>query len=272
MLGRHSIAVAAALMLTTALGCSEITPAAPTPSPVSDSSSDGSTLKATAPRLVSPVNDLRLDSLQATLTIANAAGKYSNADFEYRFELYQDDTFVANSCRVPAGAGGGTSWRVPFDLELDRRYKWRARAEMGPHNGPWSDFQLFRSLDYRGIVPRPTGGAWPTSGPAIVDYVARAFPQYLVATPTDDERIANMEFLRDRIIETGVCGGLLLARNLKRGVGPHSIDALAWRDGGAEDEVVDLASAYDDHDVPLRLHWQIVLGPPGYDPYPHPGC
>ena len=81
------------------------------------------------------------------------------------------------------------------------------------------------------IVPRPTNGVWPSSGPAIVDYVGRAFPQYLVVTATDDERIANMEFLRDRIIETGVCGGLLLARNLKRGIGPHSIDALAWRDG-----------------------------------------
>ena len=271
MLGRNCVAVGAALVLATALGCSQITPIAPSQSPVADSSSDGSTLKATAPRLVAPINDLRLDSLTATLTIANSSGTYTNGAFEYRFELYIDDQFVANSFRVPAGAAGGTSWRVPFDLQLDRRYKWRARAEMGPHSGPWSDFQLFRSLDYRGIVPRPTNGVWPNNGLAIVNYVANAFPQYLVVTKTDDERVANMEFLRDRIIETGVCGGMLLARNLKRGTGPHSIDALAWRDGG-EDEVVDLASAYDDHEDPLRLHWIIVEGPPGYDPQPHPGC
>jgi hypothetical protein len=113
---------------------------------------------------------------------------------------------------------------------------------------------------------------WPSEGEAIIAYIANAFPQYLVATATDNERIANMEFLRDRIIETGVCGGLLLARNLKRGTGPHSIDAIAWRDGGSEDEVVDIGAGFDDHHVPLRLHWVIVEGPPGYDPYPHPGC
>jgi hypothetical protein len=38
-------------------------------------------------------------------------------------------------------------------------------------------------------------------------------------------------------------------------------------------EVVDIASAYDEFRAPLRLHWFIVAGPPGYDPLPnHPGC
>lgn len=81
-----------------------------------------------------------------------------------------------------------------------------------------------------------------------------------------------MEFLRDRIIEAGICGGLDLAWNLKRGVGPHSIDALAWRTGGV-DEVVDVGAAFDDTSSELRLQWSIVGGPPGYDRYePRPTC
>jgi hypothetical protein len=80
-----------------------------------------------------------------------------------------------------------------------------------------------------------------------------------------------MEFLRDRIIETGICGGMDLAWNRKRGTGPHSIDALAWRTGGRV-EVVDVGVAYDDTSRPLRLTWNIVAGPPGYDPYPRPNC
>ena len=43
------------------------------------------------------------------------------------------------------------------------------------------------------------------------------------------QRQANMEFLRDRIIEAGKCGGLDLGLNLKRGGPDISIDFLAWR-------------------------------------------
>jgi hypothetical protein len=80
-----------------------------------------------------------------------------------------------------------------------------------------------------------------------------------------------MEFLRDRIIEVGICGGLDLAWNLKRGVGPHSHDAVAWRVNGRV-EVVDIASGYDDTSTTLRLQWIIVAGPPGYDAYPMGRC
>jgi hypothetical protein len=81
-----------------------------------------------------------------------------------------------------------------------------------------------------------------------------------------------MEFLRDRVIETGICGGLDLGRNLKRGVGPYSIDALAWKLPSGFVEVVDIGFAYDDTSIPLRLTWGIVEGPPGYDGYPAFTC
>jgi hypothetical protein len=65
-----------------------------------------------------------------------------------------------------------------------------------------------------------------------------------------------------------------LGWNKKRGTGPHSIDALAWRHDGIVD-VVDFALAYDATDRPMRLQW-LVLNPnggPGYDGYsPMPVC
>jgi hypothetical protein len=102
--------------------------------------------------------------------------------------------------------------------------------------------------------------------------VGATYPDKMAAGVSLDQRLANMEFLRDRVIEAGICGGLDLGWNRKRGTGPHSIDALAWRHNGVDD-VVDIGSAYDDTSRPLQLQWAIVAGPPGYDPYsPRPAC
>ena len=77
-----------------------------------------------------------------------------------------------------------------------------------------------------------------------------------------------MEFLRDRVIELGNCSGLLLARNRKSN-GHLSIDAINWRHGEQDiNDVVDIASAYDDTGRQLELHWIVVPGPAGWDPIP----
>ncbi|MCC7044254.1 MAG: hypothetical protein IT183_10340 [Acidobacteria bacterium] len=120
--------------------------------------------------------------------------------------------------------------------------------------------------------PAPSIPCVSSDGWLIVQCIERAFPERLVAGVSHDQRVANMAFLRDRIIEAGRCGGLDLAWNLKRGVGPHSIDALAWRHANGFVDVVDIGAAYDDTSRPLELNWLVVAGPPGYDPYPHPGC
>ena len=124
-----------------------------------------------------------------------------------------------------------------------------------------------------GEAPAPVPTVFPSTGPEVVATVAARYPERLVAGVTPAERLANMEFLRDRIIETGICGGMMLAWNLKRGIGPRSIDAIDWRHG-AEDinDVVDLAADYDNVNVPLRLHWTVTAGPAGWDPYPQPSC
>ena len=155
------------------------------------------------------------------------------------------------------------------------------RITDGKNTGPWSRTETFRTPVAPVVVPPPPpppgggggggGSCASNNGELIVQCISAKYPSYLAAGVSLDQRIANMSFLRDRVIEAGICGGLDLAWNLKRGTGPHSIDALAWRTGG-KDEVVDIGAAYDDTSKPLTLMWTIVEGPPGYDPYPPFSC
>ena len=103
---------------------------------------------------------------------------------------------------------------------------------------------------------------YPNNGKAVIDCVERKYPQYLVAHVSVDRRKANMAFLRDRIIEIGICGGMNLAWNMKRGGPEKSIDFLAWHDG-RQWIGVDIGRAYDATNRKLDLVWGI------YGPTPH---
>ena len=64
-----------------------------------------------------------------------------------------------------------------------------------------------------------------------------------------------------------------LGWNLKRGVGPRSIDALGWRHGPQMiHDVVDIACAWEHTHAPLRLQWVLVPGPAGWEPPAVPRC
>ena len=270
-------ASAAAALLVVAIGCTQSS-APLSPSAAlggTDAAADGSNLKAPAPTLISPVGGTRIDSVRPLLVVTSVNARFTATPaFGYLFEVStMGGQVVAQSPLLGAGVNNQTAYQLTSDLQLDTQYQWRARVELDGKVGPWSAFGQFLTIDYRGLVPRPPGGAWPTNGNAVVNYVAAAFPERLRPT-SFDKRVADMEFLRDRIIEAGRCGGLDLARNLKRGIGPHSIDAIAWRTGGRV-AVMDLASGYDENQLPLRLKWQEVDGPPGYDGsfnLLHPGC
>jgi len=269
------IAAGLAGVIAMAAGCSRgsESPTSPTAATAPEGAAlpDGSTLKATAPSLQSPTGGGRIDTTRPNLVVGRSQGRHVPATFQYVFEISTPGgTIVHTSPKVLSNADQIT-YRAP-DLELDTAYRWRARAELGSYFGPWSAYGEFLTIDYRGLVPRPANGVWPSNGDAVVGYVAASFPERLVPTSTLNQRIANMEFLRDRIIETARCGGMDVTWNLKRGVGPHSHDAVAWRDGPRV-RVIDIASAFDDNRSTLRLHWVEVAGPPGYDPYRnHPGC
>ena len=270
-------ATAAAVAMAVGLACSQASnPVSPSPTAgAADAAADGSTLKVTAPGLVSP-RSIRTDTLEPEYVLTASTARFKNGavDLTYRIQVQRaNGQAVAETAGVQPAADGRGRWKAAAQLDLDVAYRWRARAELGTAFGPWSPWADFLSLDYRGLVPRPPNGAWPTTGEAVVDYVSDSFPELLKTTALTAQRVANMEFLRDRIIETGICGGLDLAHNRKRGFGEHSIDALAWRRPSGRVAVMDIANAYDDKTIPLVLHWAEVEGPSGYDAYlNHPGC
>src|SRR5688572_1907815 len=232
-----------------------------------------------------PIGNVRVTTRTPTLVANNGNSSGPHGPLFYLFQLSNSDTFgaVTGNAEAPQSASGQTSLTIPSNLPYDTVLYWRVRITDGLNTGPWSRTETFRTpVAPVGPPPPPPpgpgggggngGSCASNNGDQIVQCISAKYPSYLAAGVSDHERVANMEFLRDRVIEAGICGGLDLAWNLKRGTGPHSIDALAWRTGGRV-EVVDIGAAYDDTSQVLRLQWGIVSGPPGYDGYsPRPNC
>ena len=121
--------------------------------------------------------------------------------------------------------------------------------------------------------PSPTSPTrvFPSTGPDVIADVAARYPERLTAGVSAEERADNMRFLRDRIIETGKCGGMQLGWNLKRGGPEISTDFLAWhRDDG--DMGVDIGLSYDDTSQPLRLQWLEAGMGATYREFPASSC
>lgn len=142
---------AAASALLTTIGCTTSTPVEPTSlsstSITAAAAADGSTLKATAPTLVSPINSQQLSTQRPTLTISPASGLFVNETFSYEFELQSDGGAVLGAATV-----NGTSWDYPNPLNADTSYRWRARAALDGAFGPWSATQTFRTISLPGCV------------------------------------------------------------------------------------------------------------------------
>ena len=62
-----------------------------------------------------------------------------------------------------------------------------------------------------------------------------------------------MIFLRNRVIEAGICGGLNLGYNMKRGGPERSIDFIAEKRGATYG--YDIARDYDNFRKELQLYW-----------------
>ena len=230
------------------------------------------------PTPVSPINNEQVPTMTPAIKVHNATFVGPVGGLVYEFQIATDQGFSQLKSAAIIGEGSGDTTFTSGPLPPSATLYWHARATDGETTSPWSATQVFRSP-----VPAPA----PSPGPApgfggggscasrdgnyIVNCLAAKYPDRIAAGVSSSQRIANMEFLRDRAIEAGICGGLDLAWNLKRGTGPRSSDALAWRHDGIVD-VVDIGSAYDDTGRPLQLQWVVVAGPPGYDPYPRPNC
>ena len=274
-----------------AAGCAEGTGQALTPTlPSADASSsnaDGTKLKAGVPRPLSPRSSVRVSNLTPQLVLQNAAGTFdASATLSYVFEIFEvvgsTQTLVIKSDPISAGSPS-TIYNVPSNvLKLNKTYAWRAHAVYNGVQGSLSD-----GVSFRTPLPPPVDGPVACSssaGPVIIACVGNAYPSYLVKTNAGANSLArrhhNMEFIRDRIIETGICKGLDLGRNFKRGTPVISHDFIVLRSNvgkDGRDRGVDIASGYDDVDKPLKLTWQVFTkdrdwGHPYYSKYPAVDC
>jgi hypothetical protein len=141
----------AAAVLALAIACSKgsETPVSPsgTGGGAGEAITDGVTLKATAPTVISPVNGAQPDSL--TLVASKAEGKFNkNLQLSYQFQISTDSGQIVSACTQNVEADPGAdnvTYNPACGLEFDAPHKWKVRARNGDYVGPWSAEASFRT-------------------------------------------------------------------------------------------------------------------------------
>ena len=238
-----------------------------------------------APTPLSPVNNEVASSRAPVLRVRNVTKNAAVGGLVYEFQVSSSQAFTSLTGNGASNEGPSeTSVQLGADLPNNATQYWRARAMDAETLGDWSAAQVFRTPN---VAPAPSpspspspspapgpggGGSCASSnGPAIVACISAKYPDRLAAGVSSNQRVANMEFLRDRIIEAGKCGGLNLGWNLKRGGPERSIDFLAWHRGDG-DMGVDIGFDYDNTSTPLRLQWAEAGLGASFQTYPSVSC
>ncbi len=139
------VLMAVTAIVATTLACDRGSMSPASPSTVTatgnPATSDGATLKATAPTPLSPINDERLSGeTEPTLTAIAATAKYATVALKYRFQVFSDTGELVQD----SGLVNGPSFTVAADsLPFDKRFTWRVRAEYQGAFGPWSTTASF---------------------------------------------------------------------------------------------------------------------------------
>lgn len=106
---------------------------------------DGSTLKVSAPAVVSPRAGEQLSTARPTLVFANATGRFAAVSLQYRVEVTNAAGAVVQTRVVPQAAGATTSWPLDADLPFSTTMSWRVRPELDGQLGSWSSTETFRT-------------------------------------------------------------------------------------------------------------------------------
>ncbi|MBY0494621.1 MAG: hypothetical protein K2Y23_10430 [Cyanobacteria bacterium] len=209
---------------------------------------DGSTLKVTAPALISPVDSQRAEDRRPTLIWLNSSGKYGGIGVAYDIELSTPTTVVYS--RTVGESPDVGAHLIDMELEYDTVYSWRARAHIGNPDtyGPWSAWASFLSPT-RPVAVVPVGNtiaggcAAPISplGPgetrkprpndsAIVRAVNSQFPTLLARSCQDAG--GTWEFM-DRSVDALRAKDGRYGYNCKRGnCNDPSVDVISYYWGG----------------------------------------
>jgi hypothetical protein len=118
------------------------------------------------PVLISPINNVRVDSLHPRFTMGNAPRSGPADPIAYVVELSNTDSFATKLAvwTIPEQPNQ-TSLDAPQDLAYDRQYFWHARAYDGTTTGAWSTTQVFRTPTAP-PPPPPTPSPVPGGGGA----------------------------------------------------------------------------------------------------------
>jgi len=235
------------------------------------------------PELRAPAPNSRISGRTPTFAFSNIARLGPVGSIYYTVQISLDEAFSRVVAQVEVGEQGGET-RATFngDLDYDTYYYWRVRAWESSKSivGPWSPTLAFLTA-LRPVTPTPPpagggtpppAGGYPKTGEGVIQYVTDTWPDYRRPVGSLGERQANMDFLRDRVIETGICWGMQFAWNLKRGGPEVSKDYITqFKDGRWQG--VDIAFDYDNHGNWLVLQWAEHPDDPfathgGYSPMP----
>jgi len=135
---------------------------------VSAANADGSTLKVTAPGLVTPFDAERIDGRRPTMVWQNSVGLNAEIGFAYEVEVWDATQRIYLMIVGETPVTG--SHVYPVDLAYDTSYSWRIRATVDGQYGPWSAWGNFRTALAPVVVVTTTTPTGPTTegtiGPA----------------------------------------------------------------------------------------------------------
>jgi hypothetical protein len=171
---RTTVRSSTVLALIVALAsCSEAPNSAVSPSATSgstDAAADGTTLKVGAPTPSSPVGGGRTETRRPTFVFGPATGRHTGVTPGYRVDVLDaNGNLLAFRDLIP----GQTSFEADVDLEYDRVYLWRVRAELDGAFGPWSSVASFQA-------PAPPPPTVPGAGPLPFPVPVECGPGYAV--------------------------------------------------------------------------------------------
>jgi hypothetical protein len=137
----RSLAAAAAILTAVMVSACGSDPVAPTPAAAS-TPTGATTLKVSAPSIVSPAGGTALNTRNPTLVLRPAVGTYASPTVSYELQVLTTNGDSVYSRTIAGGAANGegtVSHVVESPLNVRTPYRWRARAVQGANAGPWSD-------------------------------------------------------------------------------------------------------------------------------------
>lgn len=207
-------AALAALCAVTLVACEGGAPAPTSPTAVigsggAASNPDGTTLKATQPVGLVPLNDSSGLSLTPTLLAQAGVGRFNTPAMPHRFEISLADSFetLTASGFGSLNSQGIMTYVVATPLAAGTKYFWRLRVELEDQPGPWSEFRGFTTTGVVAAPPPPEGAGPRTPNPGVGQQLPlpNMFSELLKFSNTSDSCPLGVQYVnnpwQDRVID-----------------------------------------------------------------------